>query len=372
MQTGKLIAVRADVGGVIGTGHWVRTHALADELAARGHQVLFIARNQSNSMVNPLSPHEVLWLPKYEHGSVEIARPEGPKDRMHEDFFQLGELSDFQDVLSVLGGGTRKIDLLVADHYGITSTWQKLARKISNFIVTIDDLADRSLDTDLLIDPNFYINHAVRYSSRLSRDCKMLLGPAYALLKPSFRSKESPRQPSLDQLGETAIVCFGGAEFGVLNFEIAQLLLSHTDLKVTVLGSVAPENSGKWQNLARQFQGRLDGPRFSSDPAVDMRSGAVFIGSGGTITWERFAVGLPGAILAIARNQEQVSIDVAKEGCQIYLGPATNFDPDAALNAIQRLRLPEVRLPMIDKMKMLVDGYGTVRVADALERLMDR
>ena len=364
----SLVAIRTDYGGKIGSGHWVRTHTLADELAHRGHRVVFFARNQSEHKETPLSRHEVFWLPDFS-----IAQPPSipaSSALMHPDFMPMGEESDFNDFLSCLRDTNVSLDLIVTDHYGITANWQNRARAVSRRIAAIDDLADRQIEADLLLDQNFYCHQSTRYLDLIPKNTITLLGPGYALLRPAFAGAEIPLEMTMKSATDLAIVCFGGTQFGSLNLDVTEALLERTGFKVLVLGLPSPDLEFSWNQLRLRFPNRIDGPRFAENPASLFRDASFFVGSGGSITWERYALGLPGAVFAIAKNQECMSQDAAKAGLHLYLGTPTQFAPDRLVRAVQELSTPEVRLPMIKKMKNLVDGQGTARVADALERLM--
>jgi spore coat polysaccharide biosynthesis predicted glycosyltransferase SpsG len=52
--------------------------------------------------------------------------------------------------------------------------------------ISIDDLADRRHECDLLLDHNFYNDQDFRYQSKVSPNCQLLLGPRYALLRNEF------------------------------------------------------------------------------------------------------------------------------------------------------------------------------------------
>ena len=364
----SLVAIRTDYGGKIGSGHWVRTHTLADELARRGHRVVFFARNQSECKENPLSRHEVFWLPEFSIAQPPLIR--ASSGLMHPDFMPMGEESDFNDFLSRLQDANVSLDLIVTDHYGITANWQNRARTVARWLVAIDDLADRKIETDLLLDQNFYAQQSTRYLDLIPKKAVTLLGPGYALLRPAFARAEIPLNLTMKPAAGPAIVCFGGTQFGSFNLDVTATLLERTNFNVLVLGIPSPDLEFSWNQLRLRFPNRIDGPRFAENPASLFRDASFFIGSGGSITWERYALGLPGAVFAIAKNQECISQDAATAGLHLYLGTPTEFTPDRLAQAVRQLSTPEVRLPMIKKTMNLVDGKGTARVADAIERLM--
>ena len=363
-----VVAIRTDYGGKIGSGHWVRTNTLADELSHRGHRVVFFVRNQSISQDKLPSQHEVISLPNYSNAYT--PNNSVPSTMMHPDFLPMGEDSDFNQFSAALRDSCLGIDVLLTDHYGITSKWQRKARAVARWLVAIDDLADRQIETDLLLDQNFYAHQSIRYLDLIPRNAITLLGPDFALLRPAFAKGEIPLNMTQLPVASTAIVCFGGSEFGSLNLDVTETILERTSLNALVLGNPSPNLEFSWGQLRLRFPNRIDGPRFAENAANLLRDASLFIGSGGSITWERYAVGLPGAVFAIAKNQERMSQDAAEAGLHLYLGTPPQFDPDKLAQAVRQLSTPEVRLPMIKKMMSLVDGKGTARVADAIEKLM--
>jgi spore coat polysaccharide biosynthesis predicted glycosyltransferase SpsG len=79
-----------------------------------------------------------------------------------------------------------KPDWLVVDHYAIDQRWERTLRTSAWRIMSIDDLADRAHDCDLLLDQNLVAQMYTRYRSKVPAACGLLLGPEYALLQTSY------------------------------------------------------------------------------------------------------------------------------------------------------------------------------------------
>jgi len=79
-------------------------------------------------------------------------------------------------------------------------------------ILVIDDLADRSLDCNLLLDQNFYLDPNKRYESVVCKASECLLGPKYAILRDEFiknvKTIDSRTRTSLKRI----FVFMGGAD----------------------------------------------------------------------------------------------------------------------------------------------------------------
>src|SRR4029079_12716473 len=80
-------------------------------------------------------------------------------------------------------------DWILVDHYAFDARWhERVAAVLGTRIAVIDDLADRSLAAQLVIDQNLHPDHTVKFSHKLRLPARMLGGPRYALLAPRYRN----------------------------------------------------------------------------------------------------------------------------------------------------------------------------------------
>ena len=77
--------------------------------------------------------------------------------------------------------------LVVGDHYGLGADWfaGMRGRVPGAALMAIDDLADRPLPVDLVLNQNLGAS-AEAYASLVPPGARILAGPAYALLRPEF------------------------------------------------------------------------------------------------------------------------------------------------------------------------------------------
>lgn len=88
------------------------------------------------------------------------------------------------------------------------------------------------------------------------------------------------------------------------------------------------------------------------------------IGAGGSTTWERCCLGLPGIIVAIADNQIEVTRALADVGHLLFLGKSCDVTAQSLAHAVSELLNDGAALcAMADKSFRLVDGRGAERVA---------
>ena len=77
--------------------------------------------------------------------------------------------------------------------------------------MVIDDLADRPLDCDVLLDQN-YGSSAARYAGLVPQHCLQLHGPDYALLKPVYAERRTKMRQRSAEIQRVLIYFGGGAD----------------------------------------------------------------------------------------------------------------------------------------------------------------
>ena len=198
------IAFRVDASSEIGTGHFMRCLALAEELKQRGARTCFVSRHLSG-------PFQKM-LDRGQHGIAHIAGAttgEANQDLEHGHWLGTSQARDAADTVDALSG--RRWDWLVVDHYALDAFWESILRDAAAKILVIDDIADRKHDCDLLLDQNLHEKGAERYLEKAPSNCKILLGPRYALLREEFRSLRT-QVVARDGAVRRILVFFGGID----------------------------------------------------------------------------------------------------------------------------------------------------------------
>ncbi len=348
------IAFRVDSGASIGTGHVMRCLTIAASLRERGVDSLFICRARDSSIEARIAKagFQVTLLPQAS-GKID-----SKAELMHGDFLECTQDEDAEATLLALVAFPN-LKAMIVDHYGIYKPWDNIIE--SKFkIFKIDDIADRKHLCAGLLDQNYYLGMEYRYKDLVLTDCMQLLGPSYALLRPQFKNLDV-RHRSVRPLAN-ALICFGGADPKGHSLGVAKCLLENTGLQVKVLGSPNAMHKERWADLLKRFPKRLEEPCFKENPIIDMLEADIYIGAGGTITWERFACGLPGIVYSIAENQIRMSEDLDRAKFQIYGGKIDDFSAEKLLEHISKMQDPDLRWQQSQAMRSLVDGNGVDRV----------
>ena len=333
----------------------MRCLTLADELRKTGATVIFITFNLQEDWAALISGRGFLLghLPSKERDKI-CAEPTD----LSSPVWRLDALNT-QKILEGFG----RPDWLIVDHYALDAKWESVLRPHVGKIMVIDDLADREHDCDLLLDSNFYEDSERRYEALVPPSCARLLGPKYALLRPEFRRLREVSSIQSKQ-GFRILISFGGSDPTGETLKVLTAIAA-SGLKGTQFDVVV----GSWnreRSAIEQLCAQIPGANYLfnvDDMASLMANAALYVGAGGTTTWERCCMKLPGIVIAVAANQISCSIALAERGAQVYLGESAEVSGQDVLEAINFLRRNACLLNATShSCAEIVDGRGVLRV----------
>jgi UDP-2,4-diacetamido-2,4,6-trideoxy-beta-L-altropyranose hydrolase len=367
MAKTKLVAFRLDSGVAIGSGHMIRCLTLASSLKEKGYVCRFFCREHpgSNHALIEKTGFEVVLFPA---ASTTSYVPNS--GMLHGEFLGVSQQTDTQDFLVSLRG--EEPSIVVIDHYGIDQEWEEVVRKAlpAAAICVIDDLADRPHLCDVLVDQNYYVDLSERYRNLLKISSIQLLGPKYALVRPQFAAVKG-QEPRAFWSEFRILISFGAMDPQGYGLRVAEVLLSAGlpgDLKVSLMGAYSSaEDLKRLKKIQSSYQNLFEHLGFVSNPWEIMGKSRLFVGAGGSVTWERCLLGLPGIVYSISANQVKMSKDLAQDGFQIYLGDVGSMSNRVLTDVVRDLMINDDKmLKLSTKSAGLVDGLGVNRVADVL------
>lgn len=356
------VVIRADASVQIGSGHVMRCLTLADELQRRGAAVTFVCREQPGNLSAAIAEkgHTVIRLPQPEGGFT-------PRDGdvAHAAWLGVPWEQDTRETAAALG--PTRYDWLVVDHYALDRRWETLLRPHADRIMAIDDLADRPHDCDLLLDQNLYRDMDKRYDGLVPTGCTTLLGPRYALLRREFvEARKTLRQR--DGVVRNLLVFFGSSDPGnqtekaLEAIKRAACACSRIDV---VMGSINP-NRSRIESVCAELNNTVVHCD-TKDMAHLMSEADLCLGSGGSSSWERCALGVPSVVMSIASNQDELSDWGARCGLYQFLGRAASVPVDTLASAVKvAMASPAMLAHFADAGMLLVDGKGVQRVTQQL------
>ena len=325
----------------IGGGHVLRCLALAEGLKALGVEARFATDRVTRDTVGLLgaSPFDV----------VETAPAEAHRHAV-----------------------ARETDIVIFDSHAfdraVEQGWQSLAK----VRVTIDDLANRPHDCDVLISHAAGRTAAV-YAGLVPQRCAVLAGPSYALLRPQFaalrrralaRRQNWPPRRLLIAMGLTDVG-------GVTRLSVEAACRTGLPLSIDVVtGQTAV--SLPWlreQAAAGALRLHIDLDAFGM--ADLMAEADIAIGSGGGTSLERCCLGLPSLVIMVADNQRSSVANLVQAGAVTLVGMLAETMPEQIAASLAALANDSAALEaQATAAAAVVDGEGVWRVGRViLDRL---
>ncbi|KRS22780.1 FlaR protein (FlaR) [Alishewanella sp. WH16-1] len=323
------VLFRVDASVTIGSGHIMRCLTLAKALLKHGAICHFACRNNKGHLLDLLQQagFKTLSLP------AELYCEE-------------------DDALATLGLITEPYQLLVIDHYQLGQRYGKLLRQRCQKIMVIDDLANRPLECDLLLDQNLLPDMDSRYRSLVPAGCQQLLGPRYALLREEFY------QPHCQRVPNHLLVSFGGSDEQNLTSLAIAAIASLKSLPVTADIVIGLNNP--WQASIKQQCARLSNVQLhiqTDAMAVLMQKAQLMIGAGGATHWERCVTGLPALVVTVAENQLATTRYLDKLGACVWLGSPADISKKIMAEKIEYyLQQPELLLSISKAATMIISN----------------
>lgn len=360
-----IITIRTDASLQIGSGHVMRCLTLADELRQRGAEVSFICRSHPGHLIGLLESKGYA-VARLAGTSTEYTRQEG--DVVHASWLCVSWQQDATDTIAAIE--ETKPDWLIVDHYALDSRWEEKLRPLVGKILVVDDLADRPHDCDLLLDQNMYNSMETRYTGLTPVNCKKLLGPQYALLRPEFASAREHLRKRDGQV-RRVLVFFGGVD-----------PTNETEKSLHALTGITEQNfevdvvvGGGNPNKEKIYQFCTEHACFNFHCQIDnmaelMAKADLAIGAGGTTTWERCALGVPSLVIAVAENQVELAACGSEHGLFFYMGTGENVTSQLVYNVFKVFYPAITTLRSFSTASLsLVDARGVQRVAGIIAPL---
>ena len=339
-MSGPQILFVVDAGPQVGGGHVIRSLTLAAALEAKGGSCVFLAPPAVAAILDAFSPR----TPRIEVASADPAA-------------------------LAAAVGSNIFAAVVFDHYGLSLADHRAMAGDTPALV-VDDLADRALGADLIVDSG-PTRRARDYDTLIPETARLLLGPAYAAVRPEFAAL---RDTALAWRGEPVgrvLVSLGLTDLGGITGRVVERVrprLGAEGIDVA-MGADAPSLPSLTRIARRDTRLALhvDTPHMARITA----EADVAVGACGSSAWERCTLGLPSLMVVLADNQRPAARALADMGAALVV-EAADPDFDALLDrALMRLlNDAALRRDLAQKSAAVCDGLGAPRVAEAFLQLI--
>ena len=341
----KNLFIRVDASPEIGIGHIMRCLTLAQELKNNFDKIIFLTRKDSGDFTETIMKNEfeVIFIPTNNDSDI---------------------------IKNLITTYSENKNFLLIDHYDVDSNFESSLKNIFEKIFVIDDLANRKHDCDLLIDQNYYrdLNH--RYKKLIQNDTITLLGSKYAIIRPEFRNINKKTIKKNSQI-KKILVSFGGSDPTNECKKALDALCSIENNQFEIVAIVGIYNN-KFERLKKLYEkySNIKIYRHVNDLSQLMLNSDLFIGAGGTTTWERFYMGLPSIVIVISDDQKESIEFLSDMGHIINLGLAKNVTSKTYVQTLQKLNSDLIYNMSLNNQK-LVDGNGSNRIKKQIIELIN-
>lgn len=343
---GGSVIIRADAGPAIGVGHLIRCLALAEELGGRGYQVTLATRGEGAVLAHAAGA-----------GILRVEAMSG--DEGAEE-----ELTHLAALVRTVGA-----EVVVLDGYRFDQSYQRRLRQSVHTLVCVDDLAAGPFDCDLIVNQNLGAQQS-DYARLVLADTTLLLGPAYVLLRKSFRERSSRFQ--VREAGRRVLVTIGGADYQDVALRAVRELAELPDIHLDLVLGPAYGHADPLARLGLAAAQEIRVHRNVDRMDLLMEQADVAISGAGSTVWELACLGVPMLLISTQDgqgndNQYRLGCTVADRGAAVMLGRADDLcDGEIARAVLSLLDDASRRAGLSRAAAAIVDGQGVSRVAEAL------
>ncbi len=341
------LVVRADAGPSVGTGHLMRSLALAQGWADAGGQVAFLTATQEERLLHRLQ-HERFQLRQL---SAAYPAPE-----------------DWRETRKALREWPRA--WVALDGYAFDDAYHRSLQAAGHPVLVLDDNAHLNrYDVDIVVNQNL---HAPSLRYRTRADTMLLLGPEYVLLRREFRQHRTPRPPAPD-VAHRVLVTLGGSDPMNTTRKVVEGLgnapIEGLETEVVLGPDTRHDENLEWAVAGEPL--RMHVLRDVANMAEVMARADLAVSGGGTTSWELAYMGVPNLSIVLAENQRNVVEALERESIAQSLGWHEDVTPGSVTRAVGELAHNRMRRSqMSEKGRGMVDGRGVERVVAALKRGM--
>jgi UDP-2,4-diacetamido-2,4,6-trideoxy-beta-L-altropyranose hydrolase len=334
------VAFRVDADGAMGAGHLMRCLSLAHACKRQDGEPIFFTATTASGLLN----------------------------RVRDAGFELVQIEPDAPDLGVRAVGVwasaNKRSWAVLDGYQFEGAYQLTIAQAGARLMVIDDYVRLPrYHTQIMLDQNLG-SEGRRYST--SPDCRVLLGPRYALLAPGYVEADVGGRTYPERASRLLITLGAADPANVTSLVLSALSdLDMAGVDVTVVIGGANERRDEVSRLAEanEFTVLED----ATNMHELMADADIAITAAGTTSWEACRMGVPNITITVADNQRDIATALSDAGMAVGLGWHDDLSKDDVRAAVISLTEDhEERARMGHAGMELVDGRGAERVVDAM------
>jgi len=353
------LVLRADADGRMGSGHVMRSLALAHAWRDAGGRPVFVSHCPVEGIRRRITDAGFALT------TLKSRHPD-PTD-----------LAKMRDLLEETKSSARPSDRtwVALDGYHFDADYQQEIRTGGGRLLVVDDLAHlERYHADVLLNQNCT---AEQLDYRCDEETVRLLGCRYAMLRPEFRRWRSFHRETPETARRLLVTTGGGDPDNVTQTIIRAL--HRLDVPGFQARIVVGPTHPNLEALREQVQGsaaHIELLTGVTDMPALMAWADLALSAAGTTCWELALMQLPAVVFVLADNQQKVAEHLAKSGVVANLGSSHRLMTERIAEALAALCHDRSRrASQSEAGRRLVDGRGTDRILPimhALDRPLSR
>lgn len=369
------VVVRADASKAEGIGHAMRCRSLARELREAGAQILFISAELTEEMQRELS---VEFLVATIDPNVSDRSCQCSSSDVQQELCPICQEKDALSTYRVMKRfGFLNTSWIMVDSYRLGSVWHEFFRSRYNQlkaecaglgkILVIDDLANRPLSGDLILNPSLDTTHSRNaYKDLAFKESILLLGRSYSLVDKRYRELRAITSPRVSL--RRVLIFFGGGDYEKYILSVLGTF-SDPSLEEIQIDIVVASQNDCTERIKSRVKERRHAQLYVSLPTLaDLVSNAdIAVGGGGSTTWERACLGLPCITVIFSNDQRPTSEILATKQLGWLLDKEELLRSNALKDLIHSIRGNPSELNQTSiRLSDFIDGLGTARVVERM------
>ena len=374
MGNDSVIYIRTDGNSKIATGHFVRCLCIAQALEEMGKKVCFLVSDHTsfellkdlcNTVFDGVSfsfDTRILESAVFDNLDLEI----------DELCSFLGDRKHlFDDTVSstkITSKGSNTKPIILVDSYYVTEAYFQSLNQVAS-VAYMDDLRSFDYDVDLVI--NYDVippSKEEEYKQAYTKAKTCLLGAAYTPLREQFQNQSVELRDQIQNI----LVTTGGSDPYKFTESISSFLISEkfsVDIHI-VVGRLF-QNIETLEALSIKYP-HVHLHQNIKDMASLMKQCDFAISAAGTTLYELCALGIPTISFTFADNQMIMAETFHETGAIPYMGDLRESSSicDKIYHHLENIiNHPNLLQSQQQKMQYIVDGNGSIKIAEALINL---
>ena len=331
--------IRCDSSYNIGSGHMMRCLNLAKLLIKKKNKVFLISNNIERSLFK--------FIRKKKINIIFIKK-------------KTNQIEDAKETIKGIKKFYQINDWIIVDSYKLKKDWEN---KIKNYfckLLVINDLKNIKHNCDIYLNQSILSNKIV-LKKFFGKNTKILIGPKYSLLDQNFQKLRN--KSIIRSEVKNILIFFGASDKNNLTKIYTDILLKKINQNIKLNIVIGTLNKNK-KNLYKYYNNE-DRIRFFynlKNLAKIMTKSDLYVGSGGTTTWERCCLKLPSIVISTANNQETHSKYLSRINAIKYLGKHSKLSKNKFKKEFERIQKKKNLSKFSINSGKINDGLGCYRV----------